>query len=323
MFLIGLRSQLYVAGAPNVSIKKPLNAFLGETFLSSWTDPSSNVTTKLVSEQVSHHPPITAVHISSQELGIRADGYARVEMTFSGSVNVRQIGHIILHIDRENEDYLLPMPEVQIRGFLSACLYPEITGIYKIVSSSGFVSEINFLGKGILRGKKKNYFEARVYHSSDEKNTCRYEIVGVWSESWQIKDGKTGEVLETYNVEGDENQPAPMEMPHVDDQDPWESRRAWKDVISALGRGDLRAASAAKQTVEDAQRQMRLEEARKGETWRPLFFDSIDGDDHEVFHRLAERNSLSELQTKGVWRLKDESLSKVQRPFRGDLTPLG
>lgn len=324
MFLIGLRSQLYVAGAPNFSIKKPLNAFLGELFLASWTDPIGKATTRLVAEQVSHHPPITAMHISSPEHGIRADGYARVEMTFSGTVNIRQIGHSILHIDKFDDDYLLPLPDVQVRGFLSACLYPEALGTCKIISSTGFISEIKFLRKGFFRGKK-NYFEARVYHQNDPKNSCRYEVAGIWSESWEVKDGLTGEILETYNVDAVENIPAPKDAEPIEDQDPWESRRAWKDVICGIDKGDLWVASAAKQKLEEAQRKMRLEEKMRGESWEPLFFSSVPENQHEVFHHLTEGTalSLSGSETKGVWRINDERLDTIQKPFRGNLTPFG
>ncbi|KAK7409005.1 hypothetical protein QQX98_008824 [Neonectria punicea] len=324
MFLIGLRSQLYVAGAPGVSIKKPLNAFLGELFLASWNDADCKATTKLVAEQVSHHPPITAMHIASQEHGVRVNGYARVEMTFSGTVNIRQIGHSMLHIDKFDEDYILPLPEVQVRGFLSACLYPETLGAYKIISSTGFVSEISFSGKGFLRGKK-NSFEARVYHKNDAKKSCRYKVAGVWSEGWEVTDGATGEVLETYKVDAAETQPAAMTLESIEDQDPWESRFAWKDVIGGLESGDLWAASTAKHKVEEAQRRMRLEEKKTGETWEPLFFNSIPGDQHEVFHRLTEGTgwALSDSETKGVWVVNDERLANTQKPFRGSFTPLG
>ncbi|KAH6953668.1 oxysterol-binding protein [Ilyonectria sp. MPI-CAGE-AT-0026] len=316
MFLIGLRNQLYVAGAPNVSIKKPLNAFLGELFLASWTDPKSSSTTRLVVEQVSHHPPITAMHIASGEHGIRADGYGRVKMTYFGNINIQQIGHGIIHIDRYDEDYLVPLPNVIVRGFLSACLYPEIIGTYTINSSSGYVSEINFSGTGIFRGKR-NSFEARVYHSDNPKKSC-YELSGVWSEEWRIIDGKTGELLETYDVNGVENTPAQIDIAPVEDQDPWESRRAWRDVVSALEEGNYRAASIAKHKVEEAQRKRRSDEKKRGVTWKPLFFRSIPGDEHEVFHRVAEGTSwqLLDAETKGVWRIDDKRLESLERPFR-------
>lgn len=103
--LASLRCQLYINSAPGQSIKKPLNAFLGEVFRAQWSD--GHATANLVAEQVSHHPPITAVYMWDDEHGIRGEGYSRVEMTFSGSVDIRQTGHAMLHIDRYDEDHLI------------------------------------------------------------------------------------------------------------------------------------------------------------------------------------------------------------------------
>lgn len=367
MILIAMRSQFYVAGSPTVSIKKPLNAFLGEMFLASWThvptttttkkredqaDPKQKqkkdnnnnkkgrknngldlgmnggdgkpATTRLVAEQVSHHPPITAMAIIDEEHGIRADGYARVEMTFSSSVDIRQIGHAILSIDRYDESYLIPLPDVKVRGFLSGKLYPEVLGTYTIISSSGYVSEMTFSGAGVFRGKK-NTFEARMYRKDDPKKTSLYEVAGVWSEGWVIKDSRTGDVLEKYDVDAVENRPAPMDMVPIEKQDPWESRNAWGGVINALDRGDFRETVLEKSKLEQAQRRMRAEEKQEGRTWEPLMFKSKEGEEHDIFHRLAEGTSwkLNDDKTKGVWRVDDAKVTRTQRPFRGGLTPLG
>lgn len=368
MILIAMRSQFYVAGSPTVSIKKPLNAFLGELFLASWTHvPTTTTTTKpaggknnnkkkskggegglglgmnsgdgkpattrLVAEQVSHHPPITAMAIIDEEHGIRADGYARVEMTFSSSVDIKQVGHAIVSIDAYDETYLVPLPDVKVRGFLSGRLYPEVLGTYTIVSSSGYVSEMTFSGAGVFRGKK-NTFEARLYRKDDPKKTALYEVAGVWSEGWTVKDCATGAVLETYDVDAVENRPAPMDLAPVAEQDPWESRRAWRGVIDALDRGDFRETVAEKSKLEQAQRRMRAEEKKQqqqqpnGKEWEPLFFRSKAGGKHDVFHRLAQGTGwkLHDDKTKGVWRVDDAKISgsgRVQKPFRGGCTPLG
>ncbi|KAF4466480.1 oxysterol-binding [Fusarium albosuccineum] len=320
LFLVGLRPQLYIAGSPGVSIKKPLNAFLGELFLASWTD--DDCTTRLVSEQVSHHPPITAMHLADTAHGVRADGYARVEMTFTTSINIRQIGHTILHIDRFDEDYVLPLPDVQVRGLLSACFYPEITGTYRIISSSGYTSEIKFSGSGFIRGAR-NQFEASIFHHKDPK-TRLYEISGVWSESWIIKDSRTGKILEPYRVDAPENQPSDMKLELIEEQDPWESRRAWRNVIEELKLGNLRAAAAAKNKLEEAQRRMRKQEKDRGETWRPLLFHGQPGTSHQTFHDLTKGIdwSLMDAQTKGVWRIDDDLLARAQKPYRGSHTPM-
>ncbi|CAG9992235.1 unnamed protein product [Clonostachys byssicola] len=324
MFLIGLRNQYYIAGGPNVSIKKPLNAFLGELFFAKYTDKSGIASTEVAAEQVSHHPPITAIHVASREHGIRAEGYSRVEMTFSGSLNVRQTGHAVLHIDKYDEDHLLPLPTAQVRGFLSTCLYPELWGTYKIVSSSGYISEITFSGAGFLRGKK-NYFEARVFHKDDGREKPLYVASGSWSKGWVVKDGQTGKKIEEYDVEAEENDPESLQIADVKDQDPWESRRAWNDVIQGVRENDWARVSRAKHIVEEGQRQMRRDEKTNGVSWQPFLFESIPGEEHSVFHRLTEGMNwyLSASETKGVWRLKDGALDGLQTPFRGALTPLG
>lgn len=334
LVLSSLRSQLYIGGfSSSASIRKPLNAFLGELFLASWTDHgkgagATTTTTRLAAEQVSHHPPITAMHLRDDGHGVRADGYARVEMTFSpakGGVHVRQVGHAVYHVDRYDEDYLIPLPDVKVSGFLSGRLYPEAQGTYTIVSSSGFVSEIKFSGAGLTYGKK-NSFEARIYRKDDAKKRSVYEVSGVWSEGWTVRDPrKGGQVVEEYVLDAPENMPAICDVPPLEEQDPWESRRAWAGVISGIENGDFRQTASEKSRLEQAQRQMRTREAGSGQEWEPLLFASRHGDDHATFHRLAEGTDwkLDHDRTKGVWRIDDARLRDLQRPFRGELTPLG
>jgi oxysterol-binding protein-related protein 9/10/11 len=49
---------------------KPLNPFLGEVFQGKWVDSAGE--TKLVAEQVSHHPPITAFNCWNARHGVWA-----------------------------------------------------------------------------------------------------------------------------------------------------------------------------------------------------------------------------------------------------------
>nr|GFD56721.1 hypothetical protein [Tanacetum cinerariifolium] len=90
------------------------NAFLGELFMGRWEDEELGET-RLVSEQVSHHPPITACYIWNDKHGVRAEGFTEQEITFSGSVSIKQKGYAMLHIDKYNEDYLMPVPNVKIK----------------------------------------------------------------------------------------------------------------------------------------------------------------------------------------------------------------
>lgn len=48
--LVALRAQFYIGGDTRSSIKKPLNAFLGELFFGEWNDSTARV--KLTCEQI-------------------------------------------------------------------------------------------------------------------------------------------------------------------------------------------------------------------------------------------------------------------------------
>jgi Oxysterol-binding protein len=68
-FLSTLKQQYSSRNDKLGSEKKPLNPFLGELFLGTWQDDVGE--TQLISEQVSHHPPVTAYCITNAKHGIQ------------------------------------------------------------------------------------------------------------------------------------------------------------------------------------------------------------------------------------------------------------
>lgn len=68
-FLSTLKQQYSSRNDKLGSEKKPLNPFLGELFLGTWQDDAGE--TQLISEQVSHHPPVTAYCITNTKHGIQ------------------------------------------------------------------------------------------------------------------------------------------------------------------------------------------------------------------------------------------------------------
>lgn len=100
-FLSTLKIQYSSRNEKLGSEKKPLNPFLGELFLAKWGPAGSSEELELVSEQVSHHPPVTAYAIWDKERRVKLQGYngqkASVSKTFainikvSANVNVDQV----------------------------------------------------------------------------------------------------------------------------------------------------------------------------------------------------------------------------------------
>ena len=86
-FLSTLKQQYATRNEKLGSEKKPLNPFLGELFLGKWVDEAG--TTELISEQVSHHPPVTAYSIRNTEKGVSLEGYCGQRASFSSTINVK------------------------------------------------------------------------------------------------------------------------------------------------------------------------------------------------------------------------------------------
>lgn len=300
-------------------MKKPLNAFLGELFIAGTNDG-----TKLISEQVSHHPPVTACYLWNKDKGVSAEGYACQEISFNGSVNVKQIGYAIIHLEKFKEDYLIPLPDVKIKGILTGTTYPELQGQYHITSSSGYVSEIDFSGKGLLTGEK-HHVHARLFKKEPkgDKKHPLFTISGQWTDELVVHCGdEKGDVIEKINVRSLEA--SPMQVKPLESQDPWESRKAWSGVIAALNAGDMKATVKEKSIVEGAQRNMRKMEKHNGVQWKPLFFTKL----HTTRDPLVEDLAAEPLEEglfstrSGMWKLDREKWNKgIQKPYHGDMKP--
>jgi len=100
--------------------KKPYNPILGETCAWAWKhgDERAGVT-RMVCEQVSHHPPISAMHIHNETLGLTMQGAAQIDAKFTGnSVLVPFKGERLLTIHALGEEYRLTYPSLQYRGVM-------------------------------------------------------------------------------------------------------------------------------------------------------------------------------------------------------------
>jgi hypothetical protein len=317
-FLGSLKNQQYAGRREEDGVKKPLNAFLGEVFLGSWKDENTGKT-KLVSEQVSHHPPVTACYLWNDTHGIRAEGFTQQEITFSGSVSIKQKGYAVLHIDRFDEDYLVPVPNVKVKGLLGGTPYPELVGRYCIVSSSGVVSKVGFEGKGFFGGGNKNGFEAKVYRVEAPDDTL-YSAQGQWNGDFSIVDSRNGREVHALNTKTAVS--LPITVVDQAEQDPWESRKAWGGVIEALGRGDMKGTSDAKSKVEQGQRHMRRDEEARGEVWQTVFFKRQKED--PLFRRLVaadDEKSFTVDPVGGIWKVDVNAIEKMKKPYHGGLLP--
>ncbi|KAI9798180.1 MAG: Oxysterol binding protein [Piccolia ochrophora] len=306
-FLSTLKQQYSSRSEKLGSEKKPLNPFLGELFLGKWEDDAG--TTHLVSEQVSHHPPVTAYCIWNDKHGIRLQGYNGQKASFSRTIHVKQVGHALLHLtEPANEDYLITLPALHIEGLIYGSPFVELNKNTYITSSSGYTAKIDYSGKGWLSGKK-NSFAATLYPTGKEKEVL-YTIDGCWTDSFSIKEGPSGssskfgskKEIDSYTAK---NTPTtPLKVAPLDKQDELESRRAWRDVAAAIEKGDMDKTSAAKSKIENQQRDLRKKEQSDSREWERRYFSRVEAKD-TVFESLgpkAGESSAEPEKTDGVWR---------------------
>ncbi|KAF2724552.1 Oxysterol-binding protein [Polychaeton citri CBS 116435] len=311
-FLSTLKQQYASRNEKLGSEKKPLNPFLGELFLGKWDDEAG--TTQLISEQVSHHPPVTAYSIWNSQHGVRLQGYNAQKASFKTTINVRQVGHAILHIDEFDEDYVITLPALHIEGLIGGSPFVELEGSTYIVSTTGYTSRIDYSGRGWLSGKK-NTITATTYPSGKgkSKSDIIYTAEGSWTDKFVIKDAKKNDV-ETYNAR---NEPkTKLSVAPIEDQDPLETRRAWKKVAEAIQKGDMNTTSAEKSKIENEQRELRKAERAEGREWDRTFFTRAKT--LPVFEKLIKDvpgGSLEIDQTNGIWVFDQEKAKNAKPPF--------
>ncbi|KAL1799680.1 hypothetical protein ACET3X_000022 [Alternaria dauci] len=313
-FLSTLKQQYASRSEKLGSEKKPLNPFLGELFLGRWEDGVGK--TELVSEQVSHHPPVTAYSIWNDQHGVRLEGYNAQKASFKTTINVKQIGHAMLHLDAFNETYLITLPALHIEGLITGSPYVELNSSTYIQSSSGYTARIDYSGKGWVSGKK-NSFTAVLYPEGKEKDVI-YKADGQWTDAFQIRDAKTKAVVDTFDHKTMKT--TPLTVADIENQDDFETRRAWKKVSDAINSGNMDLTSSEKTIIETRQREMRAQEKEEGREWERKFFSRKED---PVLEQLAKKvgEGVNEGQTNGVWRFDREKADKATTPFHPQVVP--
>jgi oxysterol-binding protein-related protein 9/10/11 len=214
------------------------------------------------------------------------------------------------------------LPNVRVKGILTGGPYPELTEPCAIVSSSGFVADVDFSGKKLLGlSGERNHVHAIIRRTDDKKaKDPIFEAEGNWSESLTFKDssGKTIDTIDVSSAPSTEFRALPLEK-----QDSWESRKAWNGVISSIQEGNMQGVADSKNKLENAQRELRKKPETSEENWKALFFTKENDD--PVAQKLLDvvGEKLDVQSTQGIWRFDKEKWSQSQRPWRGELTPYG
>ncbi|OCF33954.1 oxysterol binding protein [Kwoniella heveanensis BCC8398] len=281
-WFIGTLSAQYTTRNEKMgSEKKPLNPVLGELFYGVWPDINGRGETRLIVEQVSHHPPIEHSYIENQKAGVKLQGHSGQKTSFTGTaINVKQSGHAILTVQPKNgqkeEKYLITLPKLRIEGIIWGSPYIELTDTNAIQSSTGYTAQIDYKGKGYFTGKTHS-FKAAI--TAGNKTVQTYE--GQWTGKSFIGGSKSHLFLDTTGPKEE------VSVKNVEQQTEWESRKLWVNVAKGIRTGNYDEAGKDKTRIENEQRQRRKDEAAGNTTWSHLHFDHVDSDpDYQMLSAL-------------------------------------
>ncbi|KAJ9620864.1 hypothetical protein H2203_007450 [Taxawa tesnikishii (nom. ined.)] len=294
---------------------KPYNSTLGEFFRCQWEvedvqpalvgqeikpDPATGGTTagkkimvSYITEQTSHHPPVSAYYVDCPEKGISARGYDQLSAKFTGTSvrvtpgNFNQGIFVTLH-RRGDEEYQFTHPIAYLGGFLRGNLNITVADTcFVTCPKTGLKVILTYLEEGWL-GKTQNRVEGVIYKCDVEKDkTTRIQdvpekdvvgrIEGAWTDKIYFSKGSTPmkKVSDKDKILlADLNPlwPAAKIVPPAEQQLPNESRKFWDEVTTAILDKQYSQATSKKQDLEERQREKAADRKARNVEWRPRFF---------------------------------------------------
>ncbi|KPM35725.1 hypothetical protein AK830_g10844 [Neonectria ditissima] len=288
--------------------------------------PKDNRTIRVsyLTEQTSHHPPVSAFHVTCPEKGISARGFDQISAKFTGtSVKVLPGEHnmgIFITLDkRDGEEYQLTHPAAHLGGLLRGSLSVSVSEFAYITCPKTKIKVIlHYVEEGWL-GRTTNKIDGVIFkYDPENDNKTRVQEVpeedvlarlnGPWREKVMFTLGprpfKTVPVEEQYTIIDIEPlNVAPKVLPPREDQLPNESLTLWGGVTDAILSKQFSKATQVKVELEEAQREKARQREANKEVFQPIFFQHVTGNGGKPDLTEAGRQALERAQ-KGEWSLE-------------------
>lgn len=282
-------------------LKKPYNPILGEMYRCYWEHENGS-RTFYISEQVSHHPPISTFYVTNRQDGFCITCTILAKSKFYGnSTSAILDGVATLTLLPRGESYTLTTPYAHCKGILMGTLSMELGGKIAIeCENTGYRADFEFKLKPFLGGSEyTNLVTGRLKLGKETLAT----INGHWDDEIKIKDSRSGEesVLFAPTPEIKNKRLKRFTVP-IESQAPTESEKLWQHVSAAIYRDDQTAATEEKTILEELQRAATKERKATCSEWIPINFqqDIVSGQWHYKYGDLRPwdlRNDVKQFET--------------------------
>nr|KAJ3419458.1 hypothetical protein HK105_006938 [Polyrhizophydium stewartii] len=283
-------------------LRKPYNPILGEQFICSWavdrhaaparaaTDPTLPSETdpqaadpaagpdpafvRCVTEQISHHPPISAFTYTTDDEAIAACGLDHVVARFTGTsfkVGAGEYNAGVYVLLRDSgEEYNISHPWATVNGWLTGSPYIVVSDQVVIVCpKSGLKASYFTRPKFAIEGKifRHDYSKDAGWSDKERRDAEKLskipaaDVLCTLSGAWnsRITYRMAGSTEDQLLFDMASSEVAPKIVRPVEEQDPLESRRVWRAVTDALHAKDYSTATKEKRAIEDRQRRIAAE----------------------------------------------------------------
>ncbi|KAK3689811.1 hypothetical protein B0T22DRAFT_179593 [Podospora appendiculata] len=290
-------------------------------------NPTKPIRVSYLTEQTSHHPPVSAFYVSCPEKGLHARGFDQITAKFTGtSIKVMPGEHnlgIFITVDKHKETYQLTHPAAHLgglfRGALSvtvgdvafiSCPETKLKAILQYYDDGWLGRTTNKVDGIIFRYDPENDDKTRIRDIPEEDILVR--LNGPWKEKIVFTMGP--KPVNTHPVEKQTTiidiaplNVAPKVLPPAEKQRANESLQMWSEVTNAIHSKQFSRATTLKQELEEAQREKARERERKGEVWKPVFFAQVTDKGGKPELTEKGREVLKRAQ-EGKWDVEDISL---------------
>ncbi|POR33377.1 Oxysterol-binding protein-like protein 1 [Tolypocladium paradoxum] len=279
-----------------------------------------------LTEQTSHHPPVSAFYVTCPEKGVRARGFDQITAKFTGtSVKVlpgeHNMGIFITLDERDGETYQLTHPAAHLGGLLRGSLSVSVSEMaYMKCPQTKIKVILHYVEEGWL-GRTTNKIDGVVFKydpENDDKTRVQdvpdEDVLARLSGPWREKVVFTLGPRPVKSVPPEEQftiiditplSIAPKIIPPEHDQLPNESLTLWGDVTKAIHAKQYAKATEIKVELEEKQREKARQREKSGVEWKPVFFEHVVGnggkpDLTDKGKQVLERAQRGEWSTEGI-----------------------
>ena len=261
----------------NGRIAKFFNPLLYETY--EYVDNEQNF--RYMSEQVSHHPAISAYYAEGEGWNIYANTNAVIKFVITGKLEVDALGRTYITYSNYNDVNAFTKPRVITRNLIIGTIDIDVEGKFEVTNENGDSCEVEMIPstsgqKGNLHGKIK-----------DINGDIKFLLEGNWQDNIYIINNETKEKTIIWRIipsKGKEDfyyQPYTFDLNNLTEEmkkalPPTDSR--FRPDQRLMEYQDIDKAGDEKHRLEEEQRARAKQYKKDGFIPKPLYFDETYDD---------------------------------------------